>query len=242
MGWRCAMTTSLAFDSNQTVNETLTGTSYTVGEYYDRTLPGLPNVTLNMTFGIPTLSIAMGGGWADNEWGYPSTLTVNFPNALQTSVSVTDSHLTFHGNTLFDNDPDNYAFNGTINIDANLVGSGTWNMSFGSTTVDGSVTGGTFNLGVDSNLILDKPDSFNGSIVDTAYGSVTLADLAATSYQQVGGGVLWLFNGSRLVDSLRVTSGPNNPSFGVFQTAGGVVIGGEYNQPGTALPIHSATV
>jgi hypothetical protein len=68
-------------------------------------------------------------------------------------------------------------------------------------------------------------------------GTMTLADLTATSYSYVNDS-LSLYNGNRVVDNVRFA---DSSTFGVYQSGGSVVISSS-SQSGTLLPQHTTGV
>jgi hypothetical protein len=224
---------------------TLTGSSYAINEaateYTDGNTPA--TVTLNLT--NPNVSAnltATGGiGVADAYYNYtnPATLTVNFAGHLTTtSMNAHAGELTLNGPQL-DNAGTVYLIASHAQINADVVGTGTWNLQLADLTLDGPVgTGQTFDVQtVPSNVTLDDPKEFHGllNVGLPEFGSVTLADLTATSYSYVNN-VLTLYDGRYSIDNLRIA---DNSTFGVYHTGAGIVISNQTPSGGTAIPIHT---
>jgi hypothetical protein len=237
-----------------TETQTLTGGGpYTIHvaatEYTNGDVPANDMITLTKANVTADFTATGGIGDASGEGDYtnPATVTVNFAKTLTLSgMDASAGDLTFNG-TKLDNDGTSYLDFSHAHINADVVGTGSWNFSLTDLTLNGTVgSGQTFNDGYGgpaegpSSVTIEKPSTFHGLLNVAPYlldfGSVTLADLTATSYSYTND-TLKLYSGNKVVDSLKFT---DNNTFGVYQSAGGVVISS--NQEGTAIPLHTTGV
>jgi hypothetical protein len=93
--------TELVFDNNATIQETLTGSSYVIDEFYNRyDGPNSPQVTLDFTAHNVSLSGELAGGWADNPWAYSADQPLDFNNLTLDNYYLWDANLTLKGHTL----------------------------------------------------------------------------------------------------------------------------------------------
>ncbi len=132
---------------------------------------------------------------------------------------------------------------GSFTIDAKVLGgTGMDFMQYQTMTLKGGVVGAgqTFNVGYFSNLNIDEPGQFHGSVNVSPEAStggsaftVSLADLTATSYSFVNKS-LSLYDGNHLVDNLRFA---DSSAFGVYQSGGSVIVSNTSH--GIALPLHA---
>jgi hypothetical protein len=172
--------------------------------------------------------------------GSTLTLTANFGS--YSYLNVSGGTLRFIGTSSFG------AFS-TVLSDT-LTGTGTLDLSGGnasgeSMAINGAVGSGlTFNIHSipgDAGLQIDHPRAFAGDINMQQSGWVALMGLHATSGELLNG-ILELFNGSKLVDLVRLSNtGGVAPQ--LQQNSAGVMFStgpGDYDQPGgigTALPL-----
>ena len=133
--------------------------------------------------------------------------------------------------------------NGVATINADMVGSGTFAMTYLSAlTLDGSVGRDQTIINDDGSLVLGQPGNFHGLVdwtVDAFAGDfVLLAGAQAQSYAY-GHDTLSLFNNGKDVLTLRLDA--SGGSFAAVQTSGGVELASSgVSVPGTVLPLHRA--
>jgi hypothetical protein len=231
--------TGLVFDNDSTIQETLTGSSYVIDEFYNRDQgPNSPQVTLNFTAHNVSLSGELAGGWADNSWAYPADQTLNFNNLTLDNYYIWDANLTLKGHTL--DATGNIMTHANVAIDANVVGTGEWNLWFDSATLNGKVgSGQTFSISTSGSVTVNDRHHFDGNIniqpgvVDF---SVLVAKVDATAFD-FNGSTLALYSGQNVVHRLAFT---DPDTFGVYQVGHSVVISNTTPAGGVALPLHSA--
>jgi hypothetical protein len=136
----------------------------------------------------------------------------------------------------------------------NLTGSGSiaipsGNHVLGSVEVNGSVGAGLSFImesgNASSDLIIDQPSQFAGLIQlgasPVSLGHVTFVGVQATSAELLNG-VLQMFNGAKLVDSVRI-SDPGGLAMQLHQVTAGVVLtAGSFNDTGnagTVIPLRT---
>ena len=169
------------------------------------------------------------------------TLTANFGS--NSYLNVVGGKLAFIGTSSFG------AFSTVLSDD--ITGTGTLDLSGGNASgetmeINGSVGSGlTFNifsLGIgDAGLQIDHPSMFHGDINMLQSGWVGFIGIHATS-GDLFNGILDLFDGTKLVDAVRLTNaGGVAPQ--LQQNSEGVMFStglGDYDQPGgigTAIPL-----
>jgi hypothetical protein len=226
----------------------------------------MTNKTINLT---PGETLSLNG---NQLHGDTVTLTDNNVDDLLTetvnvsgTVALSDMHINtgslhFVGGTLNFSGTSwlsGNAFRGVAAVfDSNLTGNGTLDLDGGNhdgsnTVVDGSVGAGlTFAVNPGDNpstvsLQIDDPSAFRGLIaLQGGFEYIAFMGLHATS-ADISNDMLQMFNGNRLVDSVRVTGGQDlqmeQTTAGVMLSSGGVDTA-QPGGPGTAIPLHISSV
>ncbi len=207
-----------------------------------------PNATANIDTSGPTtlkISASSPGSHVNINAAVGSTLTLT-ANIVSGYLNVSGGKLSFIGNSSF------HAFN-TVLSDK-IVGTGTLFLLGGNATgefmeIKGSVGKRlTFDISApgpdDAGLQIDHPSTFHGAIVLNS-GFVAFMGMQATRGELLNG-VLEMFNGSKLVNTTRFVSDPNDGgALQMQQTSAGVMLSiglGDHYQPGgigTVLPLHT---
>ncbi|WP_428492651.1 hypothetical protein [Rhodopila sp.] len=173
-----------------------------------------------------------------------STLTLN-ANLATASTTISGGTVNFVGSN---------SFVGATLISANLTGSGSiaipsGNHVLGSIEVNGAVGSGlTFLMGslnAHSDLTIDRPIAFAGTIElgasPVTLGHVTFTGVQANSAELLNG-VLQLFKGASVVDSVRLSE-PYGQAIQLHQVAAGVVLtagtDNDTGNAGTVIPLKA---
>jgi hypothetical protein len=219
---------------NDLAGDTLSVTPYTASGVYE-----VANIA---THGPTTLDLSVLLGTANVTADPGSVLTIN-AHVTAGYLNVSGGTLRFIGTSTFD-------AHGTVLSDK-LTGSGTLDLYGGNATGESMVINGavgpglTFNIssyeGIgDAGLQIDHPAQFLGDI-QLQSGFAAFMGLHATS-ADLFGDILVLFNGARLVDTVRL-SNTGGSALQVQQNSAGVMVSaglGDYDQPGgigTPLPL-----
>ncbi len=143
-----------------------------------------------------------------------------------------------------------------VTIDARVKGSGSFvvgsaqsingRLEFGDSVSRGetvAVSGDPFR-GIVSQVQIDQPGAFKGSVALGIFGEVDLMGLVNASSYAIKNDILSIFSGHEVIDRLRLTTPPasGTPTFDVTvaQTSAGIVIDrGRIPDGGTVLPVHS---
>ena len=218
-----------------------------------------PDTDNNTTINVSDQdTLALSGDIAPGSEGPGDThLTVNLNSGdtLDSGATLTASGAFDYAQTTITGDgsfaPTNMSFaEGSLNIQSNMIGTGSVKMAILTAEIGGSVAAGvSITLQVATTLTIDNPSTFQGSITapdpQSENGSilpneqVNLQGLVADSYD-LSNDLLTLYKGSTVVDTLNFNDGAASTFVG--QGASGVVIGmNESALPSgvTALPLHS---
>lgn len=188
----------------------------------------------------------------------PTIFTPTIDLAANAKVKLTGDNsfftLQFHGDQgsrIINDGTLSYIQTGSV-IDTNLAGTGTVNVNRahdGPATLEmnGTVARSqTFDLSSDAfhaTLQIDQPNAFKGLVdvtPDSDFGlaSLILEGLQASSFD-LKNDMLRLFNGNKVVDTLRLTNQSGEPMT-VTQSGSNIVIDfGTSNTPGMILPPHN---
>jgi hypothetical protein len=202
-----------------------------------------------------TLTDTSVGGLTTETVDVTGTVTLSGMRMATDNLHFAGGTLNFVGTSTFSG---NEFTTGTTVFDDNLTGTGTLDLGGGdhdgsAVEVKGSVGAGlTFALNVDSaaptmSLQIDDPAKFHGLIALPAatpslFDFVAFMGLHATS-ADLSHDMLQVFNGNKLVDSVRVSGGGTNLQ--LEQNSQGIMLSAAFaeNQPGgagTIIPLHVA--
>jgi hypothetical protein len=202
--------------------------------------------TVNV-FGRDTVNIVEASG---GQRTVTSKLNLEPQAVLSGSVQIAGyTTLTIQGATgsSFNNTNTSIGYNSVATIDANVIGIGSFNLTFYS----GAEFGGSVSQGQTLNLAngstdykIDHPSEFYGTInwlvAPSAYdASVDLLNITADSYK-FSNNQLTLFAGNTIVDRLHLNG--SSGAFGVYGVSGGVTlqsIGTPVGSGEILLPVHA---
>jgi hypothetical protein len=163
---------------------------------------------------------------------------------LDASLQIFNETVTVAGPGKFHNINTDFDI-GTLNITADIIGTGTTSLRFAHEELGGSVSSQqTFSFGAASSLTIDQPHQFHGLIngpTDNAApgDQVNLLGIQADSYS-LANDLLTLYSDDKVVDRLRLHDTSGSTSVG--QGPSGVVIGMNLALPSdvSPLPTHSS--
>ena len=201
-------------------------------------------------------TLAIGGGivpWATGNPPGDNNLAINIANGatLTASGGLPYSQTTIAGDG--DYDPTTaYFAEGSLQIQSDMIGTGTLNLGMLQADISGSVAAGvSVNLQVADTLTIDNPSTFLGTIIGPSPSAsdqyngglpdeqINLQGLVADSYD-ISNDLLTLYKGGTVVDTVKFNQDAN--SLFVGQGASGVVVGMNEAMPAgvTALTQHIA--
>jgi hypothetical protein len=189
---------------------------------------GHSNVHANVAAG--TIDLARSAAW---------TGSVN-AEFIPTGTGVFSEGLVVEGGrgSVFVNASTSEIMQNVASIDVNVLGIGTFELAFGSLEFGKAVGAGqTVLVGLNGTLHLDDPARFAGS-VSLQGGFIDLANMAKADSYSYSNGVLSVFAGNTVIDSLRLT-GATSDQLKVTK-AGGILTLYQGNSPGLGvLPLHT---
>jgi len=202
--------------------------------------------TVNV-YGHDTVNVVEAAG---GQRTVTSTLNLAPRAVLSGNIQIAgDTTLAIQGTTgsAFNNTNTSLSDNGVATIDANVIGTGSFNLSFlAGIEFGGSVSPGqTLNLANATTYYkIDHPAEFYGTVdwlaAPSAYeASVSLLNISADSYK-FSNDRLTLFAGNTIVDRLHLNAASG--AFGVYGTSGGVTlqsIGTPVSSGEILLPVHA---
>jgi hypothetical protein len=131
---------------------------------------------------------------------------------------------------------------GTADINADVLGMGSWDVYNGALTMEQPVGPfQSFFIGYNAVLVIgDAPYFAGGSTAELSDASVQLPDLTATSYSYVNNIISFFNSAGTDIGQYHLTNStyPAGSPFGVYPFGHGVVITGQ-NIGATPLPVHT---